>query len=142
MFKIKNVYHDPCYYLNQITNEPMSKYFVVLSLAPCGGDAIICVFTSRPNGLTDSPECTMGPPRAGFYLGIPGGLLPKETWADFSSVEVIDIFDLKKRQITNINQPLDDDTFCSLLRCIFQCEDIKHRDLRLIGDTIAQLNCP
>jgi hypothetical protein len=70
------IWRDDCYYLDRQTGECKRKYVLILA-ADAGGDALTAVFTSKPNGLTENPACSLGPPRAGYFVGTPGGALPR-----------------------------------------------------------------
>ena len=97
------------------------------------------------HGLTEDPACSLGPPRAGYFVGIPGGVLTKSTWVDFSSVTTLDSGDLAahvhsgRKTLTSL--ALSTKTFCAVLRCVLQCEDITLRESRWIADAVANLNC-
>lgn len=140
------VWKDDCYYFDPQTGECRRKYRLVLAVDPASGDCITLVFTSRPNGLTEDPPCSLGPPRAGFYLGPLGGPLQKPTWLDFSSVHTLDRFDLgnhvRTGRTTLTTLRIPQDLFCAALRCALRCEDISLRELRWVGDTAAELGCP
>jgi hypothetical protein len=141
------IWQDDCYYLDPQTGECKRKYLLVLAVDSNSQDLVTVVFTSQPNGLPEQPACYIGHPRSGYYLGIPGGILHKETWLDFSSLQTLDAYDLalhiQQGRKTLINQTLPTATFCAALRCIMQMQDdISKMQWRLLGDTIAQLNCP
>ncbi|MEC5405136.1 hypothetical protein VOM14_06050 [Paraburkholderia sp. MPAMCS5] len=139
------IWRDDCYYLNQETNACERKYVLILAVNEKGDDAVTAVFTTKPNGLTVSPACSLGEPRAGYFVGIPGGSLPQESWVEFNSVRILDSYDLslhvKAGRTSLIGQTLPISTLCSVLRCASQCEDISFRALRYIGDAIASLGC-
>ena len=138
------IWQDDCYYLDRQTGECKRKY--VLVLATNSGDAVTAVFTSKPNGLTENPVCSLGPPRAGFFAGVPGGVLNLPTWIDFSSLDILDGFDLNTHVSSGrtrlLAQKLPAQILCGVLRCVLQSEDITGRQARWVGNTIAALNCP
>lgn len=139
------IWRDECYYLDRQTGECKRKYVLVLALDG-SGDAITAVFTSKPNGLTETPSCSLGPPRAGYFVGTPGGVFSLPTWVDFSSIATLDAVDLATHVASGRTykqtQTLPAALFCTVLRCALQSEDITGRQARWIGDTAAQLNCP
>ncbi|HJV25332.1 MAG TPA: hypothetical protein VJ673_06580 [Aromatoleum sp.] len=139
------IWQDDCYYLDQQTGECRRKFVVVLAVDGCG-DALTAVFTSKPNGLTENPACSLGPPRAGYFVGVPGGQFPKPTWVDFSSLEMLDVADLELHVATGrtrlLNQKVQPPTLCAILRCLLQSDDITGREARLLGDIAAALKCP
>lgn len=141
------IWQDDCYYLDTQTGECKRKYLLVLAVDAKTQDAITVVFTSQPNGLPDHPACFIGNPRSGFYLGVPGGVLQKETWLDFNSLKTLDTYDfalhVKQNRKSLLPQTLLTASFCAALRCILQMQDdITKQQWRLLGDTVAELNCP
>jgi hypothetical protein len=141
----RQIWQDDCYYLDRVTGECQRKYRLVLAVDG-SGDLLNAVFTSQPNGLTEAPACSLGPPRAGYFVGAFGGVFVKPTWVDFSSVDLLDNYDLdlhvRSGRTRRLNQDLDAGLFCAVLRCLVRSEDITRRQMRLVADTIAQLNCP
>lgn len=139
------IWQDNCYYFDHDTGKCMRKYVIVLAVEPKSGDCVTAVFTSKSHGLTEDPACSLGPPRAGYYVGVPGDALTKPTWVDFSSVTTLDSGDFAahvrtgRKNLTSLAMPAK--TFCAVLRCVLQCEDITLRESRWIGDTASSLNC-
>lgn len=141
------IWQDNCYYLDQNTGECKRKYLLVFAVDAKTQDLVTVVFTSQPNGLSDHPVCYIGNPRSGFYLGILGGVFFKETWLDFNSLQTLDTGDfalhIKQNRKSLLPQTLPPSSFCAALRCIMQMQDdITKQQWRLLGDTVAQLNCP
>lgn len=144
---VGQIWRDDCYYLDKSSGECKRKYVLVLAVDPKTGDCVTVVFTSQPNGLPETPACFIGFPRSGFYLGILGGTFFKETWLDFNSLETLDSGDfslhIKQDRKSLLQNKLDIPTFCAVLRCVMQMQDdITKQQWRLLGDTIAILNCP
>lgn len=144
---IGQIWQDDCYYLSKISNECQRKYVLVLAVDNKSDDCVTVVFTSQPNGLPDNPACYIGNPRSGYYLGILGGIFFKETWVDFNSLETLDNKDLHIHigagRKTLLKDTLSKTLFCGILRCIMQVQnDITKQQWRLMGDAVAQLNCP
>lgn len=140
------IWRDDCYYLDRNTGACQRKYVLVLALDPRSGDLVTVVFTSKPNGLVEQPACNLGPPRAGYFVGAPGGVLTLPTWVDFSSLQDLDASDLAKLQrggrMSLLPQPLSEPLFCAALRCVLQCDDLTGRQARLVGNVAAALRCP
>jgi len=138
------IWQDDCYYLDRRSGECMRKYVLVLAIE-AGGDPITAVFTSKPNGLTERPPCSLGAPREGYFIGIPGGAFGKPTWVDFSSVHTLDARDLAlhvaQGRTKLLKQSLDAVALCAVLRCLLRSDDITNRQARWIGDTAASLQC-
>jgi hypothetical protein len=145
-FKANTLWCDARYYLDQVTGEFKRKYVLILAVSPSGDDALSAVLTSKANGLREEPACDPGPPRAGYYLDVPGAGLNKPTWVDFSSVSDEDAFDFKKMVANGRIAPeglvLPAPVFCGVLRCLSKSEDINNRQHRWLAGTIAALGCP
>lgn len=138
------IWRDDCYYFDINTEQYKRKFVLALSVID-GGDILTAVFTSQPNGLTSDPVCSTGIPRAGFYIGNIPTLFHKETWVDFSSIQMLDIKDLKihleiGRKI-DVRQPLGNELLCGVLRCVTKSEDITQRQMKYIYNTISNLGC-
>lgn len=145
-FKVNTVWCDSQYYLNEETGEYMPKYVLILATSDDADDAISAPLTSRANGLREEPACDPGPPRAGYFVGVPGAGLNKPTWIDFSSVRDEDAFRFKKLvasgRITAHPLSFSAATFCSILRCLSKSDDISKRQHKWLSSTIAALGCP
>ena len=144
---VGQIWRDDCYYLSKSSGECQPKYVLILAVDEKFNDYITIVFTSIPNGLPDNPACYIGNPRSGYYLGILGGVLYKQTWVDFNNLETLDGSDLQKHinsgRKTLLAQRLSQDIFCAVLRCIMQMQDdITKQQWRLLGNTVANLSCP
>ena len=144
-FKVNTLWCDSRYYLDRDTGEYKSKYVLILAISPSGDDSLSAVLTSKANGLRDEPACDPGPPRAGYYLGVPGAGLHKPTWVDFSSAADQDAFAFKKLiasgRITPEALVLPAAVFCGVLRCLSQSEDINNRQHKWLAAAIAALGC-
>ena len=145
-FKANTLWCDSRSYLDDETGEFKPKYVLILAVGLGAEDAISAVLTSRSNGLREAPACYPGPPRAGYYLGVPGAGLGKPTWVDFSSVSDEDAFDFKRKmasgRITQEQLVLPTQTFCGVLRCLSRSEDINKRQHKWLAETLATLGCP
>ncbi len=139
------IWRDDCYYLDRKTGECQRKYLLVLAVDPRSGDLVTAVFTSKSHGLVEKPACNLGPPRAGYFVGVPGGALTLPTWVDFNSLQDLDAADLGKLQrsgrLSPLPQALPVPLFCAVLRCVLQCDDLTGRQARLVGDVAAALGC-
>jgi hypothetical protein len=140
------VWRDDCYYLDRKTGECQRKYVLVLAVDPLREIVLTAVFTSKPHGLAEAPACNLGPPRSGYFVGTPGGVLPLPSWIDFNSLQDLDSVDLVRLQrsgrIALVPQTLPKPLFCCVLRCALQSEDLTGRQARLLGDLAALLGCP
>lgn len=144
--QVGQMWRDNCYYLDNNTGECQRKYLLVLAVDPRSGDVVTAVFTSKPNGLVEQPACNLGPPRAGHFVGAPGGVLTLPSWVDFNSLQDLDSGDLIKLQhggrMSLLLQTLAVPLLCAVLRCVLQCDDLTGRQARLVGDVAAVLRCP
>lgn len=141
------IWQDDCYYLDDQTGQCMRKFVLVLAVDAHSGDSVTVVFTSKSNGLPETPACYIGNPRSGYFIGVLGGMLNLPTWVDFNCLETLDCDDLKLHVQSNrkllLNQTLNKAQLCAVLRCIMQIqEDISKREYRLLGDAIEALGCP
>jgi hypothetical protein len=140
------IWCDDCYYLNRETGECQRKYVLVLAIDPRSDDVVTAVFTSKANGLVEQPACNLGPPRSGYFVGAPGGVLTLPSWVDFNSLQDLDIGDLTKLQrsgrMSLMLQTLPAPLLCAVLRCALQSDDLTGRQARLMGDVAAVLRCP
>jgi len=137
---------DYCYYLDRETGACQRKYVLILALAPGGGDSVTAVFTTKSHGLVEQPACSLGPPRAGYFVGVPGAPLGQPSWVDFSSVQTLDHADLamhvKSGRTRLLVLSLAPPAFCKVLRCLLQSSDITGRQAKWIADAAASLGCP
>lgn len=140
------IWRDDCYYLDRKTGECQRKYLLVLAVDPRSGDTVTTVFTSKPNGLVEQPACNLGPPRTGYFVGAPGGVLTLPSWVDFNSLQDLDADDLTKLtrsgRLCKVPQTLPTQLLCAVLRCVLQSDDLTGRQARLVGDVAAALRCP
>lgn len=141
---VGQIWQDDCYYLDSETGECKRKYVLTIAVES-SGDTLTAVFTSRPNGLPEDPACFHGPPRAGYFVGVLGQPLVKPSWIDFSSVETLDEIDLKIHLRDGRKKPIplriETELLCLVLRCLLQSEDLTKRQIKLLGDLLAELEC-
>lgn len=142
----EQIWFDSCYYYYDAAGKCMPKYVLVLAVDVASGDSVTAVLTSSPNGLPVHPRCYQGNPRSGYYAGVPGGKLAKETWVDFNSLQTLDDVDLanqaKQGRKTLLSQTLSRESFCGVLRCLLGYDDLERRHARLIRDLAGALGCP
>jgi hypothetical protein len=145
-FRPNTLWCDSQYYFDPKTGKYYLKYVLILATSPDGTAALSAVLTSKSNGLREAPACDPGPPRAGYYLGVPGSGLTKPTWVDFSSFDNQDDFAFKKsisdNRITSHGLVLSSATFCGILRCLSKSDDLTKRQHKWLADTIGSLGCP
>lgn len=135
------IYFDQEFYCDLDTGVLKGKYFLVLAVDPAG-DVVSRLLTSRQNGRPKAPPCYHGLPYPGFYLGIIGGPLNRESWIDLRELEDFERSSLdnrirsgKARLITQLPRPLLGDA----LNCIAAADDTTLRQERLIRDQLSLL---
>lgn len=145
-FQPNTLWRDGQYYLDAASGEYMPKYVLILATSLNGDDALSAVLTSKSNGLRRDPPCDHGPPRAGYFIGVPGGGLTLPTWVDFSSVDDQDSFAFERRvvagRVSKAALTLPPPLFCQVLRCLTQSDDLVKRQHAWLAQTIQSLNCP
>ena len=139
------VWLDTCYYFDRDTGECQPKYLLIVAVDRAG-DLVTVVFTSKSHGMGEAPPCSAGPPRAGYFVGAPGGVLTKPTWADFSSLQDVDRLDFQRwnqsGRVRQIPRALPTPIFCGVLRCLLGFDDLTGRQAKVVGDVIQTLACP
>ena len=142
-FKVNTLWRDEQYYRNTETGQYMPKYVLILAISTDADDALGAVLTSKSNGLSEHPACDFGPPRAGYFLGTPGGPLTLPTWVDFSSIQDQESLSFKRRiasgRLRQVDVWLHADLFCKVLRCLSQSEDLSRRQHKWLADTLQKL---
>lgn len=121
------------------------KYLLVLSDVPGSGDGLMAVFTTKPNGLKTDPPCSLGNPREGYYVGVPGGVLTHQSWVAFDSLDFLDELEVnrlvKVNKLVKVSGTISTPLLCSVLRCLLQSSDITYSQAKHIGNTAARLVC-
>lgn len=141
MLQPGQIIQNDCYYLDDQGNC-QRKYQLVL--AAYQDDLLTAVFTTKPNGLTDTPACSLGPPRAGYYVGRQARPLHQESWVEFSSVEPTDEYEVTSSQRTGVSTTLplvlDASILRAILDCLLQSDDLLRLHAQWIRATIAGLS--
>jgi len=140
------IWRDDCYYLNRDTGECERKYVLVLAVDGRSDGLVTAVFTTKSHGLSEHPACSLGPPRGGYFVGIPGGVLTQPTWVEFNSIQDVDRQDWERLQrggrVHLLPLALPMAVFCGVLRCLSGFDDLTGRQAKLIGDLAAAIKCP
>lgn len=129
----------PSYYREPQTGRWKTKYLLVLANTSAG-DILVAVFTTKPKGLRTEPPCTLGHPREGYYVGIPGAELMQESWIAFDSLDFLDESDAEKKRTLAL--VISNQLLCQILRCLLQSSDVTFKQAKYLGDTAAELACP
>lgn len=127
-------------YYRDAQNNCRRKYLLVLSDVPGSGDGLVAVFTTKSNGLNTNPPCSLGNPREGYYVGVPGGVLTQESWVAFDSLDFLD--ELEVNSLVKVSMAIPTPLLCRVLRCLLQSSDITNSQARHIGNTAVRLGCP
>lgn len=113
------IYRHPLHYQDS-DDRWKSKCLLVLAPAP-GGDVIYRLLTSRAHGRPKSPPCYHGDPYPGYFLGILGAPLVKDSWLDLSHANDYDGYafaeDLSGGALQHITD-LPPESLCEAMECV------------------------
>jgi len=120
-----------------------SKYLLVLAKTR-SGDIIFRLLTSQQNARPTAPACFHGDPYPGFYLGVLGGPLIKQSWLELCRRQDFDDLDFCTFigsgvicLITTLAAPL----LCNALECAAAADDTTNEQTRRMLDQRALLGC-
>lgn len=82
----------------------------------------------------------LGHPREGYYVGIPGAELTRESWIAFDSLDFLDESEARRKEMLALVIP--NHLLCQILRCLLQSSDVTFLQAKHLGDTAAELACP
>lgn len=122
---------------------PKRKFLLVL--ATDQGDITYRLLTSQRYGRPTDPPCYHGSPYPGFYLGVLGGPLYKDSWLDLSVTDDMDSVQFGKlERVGRLSKQLDlsHALLCPALRCVANAQDTTQRQSRRILDVATKLGCP
>ena len=100
------------------------------------------LLTSRPRGRPTAPPCYQGDPYPGFYLGILGGQLQRESWLDLRALNDVDASDVDKERARgdlSLVMTLSTDIFRLALSCVASANDTTRLQERAIRDLMARM---
>lgn len=136
------IWLDHQYYLDA-HDQYKRKFILILANGPGSGDLIAVALTSKSHGLRENPPCDHGPPRSGFFIGILGGPMQLNTWADFSNFEDVDdqLVDRRLASGRYASTPtvLPKANFVALLRCAMQCDDLTKRQRQWLQNSVGAI---
>jgi hypothetical protein len=133
------VHHHRHFYVDPVAGEYRGKYLLTLAVLP-GGDLAVRLLTSRPHGRPTDPPCYHGDPYPGFYLGILGGQLQRESWVDLRSMNDFDAVKVEReatRGDLTFVTTLEPALFRSSLECVAAANDTTRAQERAIRDLLA-----
>jgi hypothetical protein len=135
------VLHDPQFYVDKLTGELKGKYLAVL--APTrGGDVVLRLLTSKPHGRPEVPPCYHGLPYPGFYLGMLGPPLGRQSWLDLRALEDADSQTLQAKLKTGaitVEHQLPSALLSAVLDCVAAADDTTSAQESALRDQRATL---
>lgn len=124
---------------------PKRKFLLVL--ATDQGYITYRLLTSQQYGRPMDPRCYHGTPYSGFYLGVLGGPLYKDSWLDMAFTDDMDSIQFGKMERAgrlSYQMRLDLPLFCAALRCVANANanDTTLRQRRHILNVVSRVGCP
>lgn len=136
------IHHHRHFYVDAETGEFRGKYLLTLAVLP-GGDLVVRLLTSRPHGRSTAPPCYHGDPYPGFYLGVLGGPLGRESWLDLRALDDFDaerVARERSRGDLTLVTSLGPDLFRQALDCAVAANDTTRLQERAIRDLAARVS--
>jgi hypothetical protein len=134
------IHHHRHFYVDRESGEFRGKFLLTLAVLP-GGDLVVRLLTSRPHGKPTAPPCYHGDPYPGFYLGVIGGSLQRESWVDLRAMNDFDADQVnrqKARGDLTLVMTLDGALFRQALDCAAAANDTTRLQERAIRDLMAR----
>lgn len=128
------------FYADPSSGELLGKYLLALALTR-GGDVVVRLLTSRPHGRPLSPPCFLGDPYPGFYLGVLGGSLSRESWLDLRAADDVDPFLAERARSRGdlvLIATVSAEQFRSAAECAASARDTTREQERAIRDFLAR----
>ena len=66
---VGQIWQDDCYYLDDQTGQCMRKFVLILAINAQTGDSVTVVFTSKSNGLPETPRLLYWQPTQWLLFG-------------------------------------------------------------------------
>lgn len=139
MIKAGEVWSYDAYYLDG--DEFKRKYLLALFVG-AAGDIVYRLLTSRQNGRPMDPCCFHGMPYPGFYLGVLGNGLEKNSWLDLRECDDMDSHEFAKLFREGVLKQvgmLKVDQFRDALNCAANADDTTKRQRHSILDSKAAI---
>lgn len=141
-YSLGQIWHNKNYYQTD-DGQQMPKFEALLARGPGPGDLLTACFTSKPNGLPESPACFLGPPRAGYCVGLLGPPMTKMSWVDFNSVKYRDQYYTDKwfraGVLTLTGLSLTPAVLRNVLECLSGSDDLRTGHWKWIQATLHDL---
>jgi len=120
-----------------------AKYLLILAFSP-GRDIVYRLLTSEPHGRPTTPPCHHGNPYSGYFLGVPGAPMTRQTWLDLRAADDYDADCFTEHVSVGwlqfaLNLPLVQ--FCEALSCAASAEDTTNQQSRAMFDQRARIGC-
>lgn len=134
------IYLDKRFYRDR-AGEFKPKYLLILAVSP-GNDLIFSLLTSRQHGRPTEPRCFHGYPYPGFYLGVLGDPLSRDSWLDLRRLHEAERDPFTRGMGDRIIEPvmtLEPQIIIDSLDCAAAAEDTTRYQERIILDTRAAL---
>lgn len=140
--QVGEIYRHEQFYADLTHGTLLPKYLVVLAL-PDGSDIVARLLTSQhADARPMQPPCHHGAPYPGFFLGVIGGALTKNSWLDlrpFDDLDV-DVFRGKVRKgVIVLIGRLDVKATRAAIECAASADDTTRRQEQYMRDALAQL---
>jgi hypothetical protein len=140
--QIGSVYRHSAFYVDPMSGELKTKYLVVLALSR-DGDVVARLLTSRYDQLRPkTPPCHHGNPYPGYYLGVLGGELNRETWVDLRQLDDLEgsIFrQWIERGVAVAMRDLPTTQLRDVLLCVAGADDTPRHQENAIRDELARI---
>ena len=135
-----DIYRHAAFYVGD-TGEIKTKYLLVLA-APINADVVARLLTSRPHGRPETPPCYHGLPYGGYFLGVIGAPLVRNSWIDLRYLGDLDPIDARTEQARGILtqvSTLPREVLCAEIECVATAEDTTRRQENYLRETLATL---
>lgn len=132
MVKPGEVWRHDAYYLDG--DEFKVKYLLALAVLS-DGDIVYRLLTSRQLDRPRAPMCYHGSPYPGFFLGVLGKELQKESWLDLRECEDMDSYafgQLFREGLMACVGPISGEQFSVALDCAANADDTTKRQRNAI----------
>lgn len=140
--RVGEIYHHADFYTDLTHGGMLSKYLVILAL-PEGGDVVMRLLTSQHGDVRpQQPPCYHGPPYPGFFLGVIGEPLTKNSWLDLRPFDDYDIDAFRGRLRKGLIQSvgvLDRVLLRAAMECAAGADDTSRAQERHIRDAMVTL---
>lgn len=135
------IYRRDRFYPDPDTGAFRAKYILFLAQTP-GGDWVARLLTSRENMRLREPQCSHADPYPGYFLGVPGAPLDRETWVDLRAFDDVDADEAQMLIGSGVMRAalhLAPKTLADVLECTAGAPDTTLRQEKALRDQLARL---